>query len=100
RRFSRSAIVACTTPFRSAERECADLSLVLTARGIEHRQLGDTRGHLLLVVPASSARAAGEEIAAYRSEHAVPPAPPPPLRKHPGDRKSTRLNSSHVKISY
>ena len=68
----------------ASERECADLSLVLTARGIEHRQLGDTRGHLLLVVPASSARAAGEEIAAYRSEHAVPPATPPPLRKHPG----------------
>src|SRR5690554_7336602 len=31
----------------------------------------------------------------------APPAAPPPGRRHPlPDRKSTRLNSSHVRISY
>src|SRR5215475_14943516 len=29
-----------------------------------------------------------------------PPPPPPGWTPSPGDRKSTRLNSSHVKISY
>src|SRR5436309_6007012 len=32
--------------------------------------------------------------------HAAPQAPPPEWRNDVVDRKSTRLNSSHVKISY
>jgi membrane associated rhomboid family serine protease len=51
------------------ERGCAELALVLTARGIEHRRvLGP--GGWELHVPAASARRAAEELAAYRAENA------------------------------
>src|SRR5690606_37466878 len=67
-----------------SERECADLSLVLTARGIRHQRIADTRGLLLLVVQAVDARIAGDEIAAYRAERETVPAQPPELGNHPG----------------
>ena len=67
-----------------SERECAELSLVLTACGIDHRRVFDGSGFFLLVVPAADARRASDEIAAYRAEHAAPPPPPPPLREYPG----------------
>ena len=67
-----------------SERECADLSLVLTARGIRHQRIADTRGLLLLVVQAVDARIAGDEIAAYRAERETVPAQPPALGNHPG----------------
>ncbi|HEX6994784.1 MAG TPA: rhomboid family intramembrane serine protease [Gammaproteobacteria bacterium] len=68
-----------------SERDCAELSLVLTARGIEHRRIADGSGFFLLVVPAADARRAGDEIRAYRAEHAAAPPPmPPPLREHAG----------------
>ena len=56
----------------ASERASAELSLVLTARGIDHRRIADTRGLFLLIVPAASARLAADEIAAYSAEHATP----------------------------
>lgn len=67
-----------------SERKCAELSLVLTARGIEHRRVADSRGQFLLLVSAANAPAAAGEIAAYEAEHSAAPSPPPPLRSHPG----------------
>lgn len=66
-----------------SERECADLSLVLTARGIEHRPVADTRGQFMLVVSPADAQLAADEIAAYNAERPAASAPPPPLRHHP-----------------
>src|SRR5689334_24862549 len=42
------------------------------------------------------------DLLAHGPRHAVqhPAAHPPPQRRHGGDRKSTRLNSSHSSISY
>ncbi len=68
----------------ASERTSAELSLVLTARGIDHRRIADTRGLFLLIVPASAARIAADEIAAYNAEHATAPTPPPALGHHPG----------------
>lgn len=67
-----------------SESEGAELSLVLTARGIEHWRFFDGSGSFLLVVSAADARRASDEIAAYRAEHTAPPPSPPPLREHPG----------------
>jgi membrane associated rhomboid family serine protease len=67
-----------------SERECADVSLVLTARGIPHQRIADTRGLLLLVVPAAAERMAGDEIAAYRAERETAPVPAPALGNYPG----------------
>lgn len=68
-----------------SERDLAELSLVLTARGIEHWRVSDGSGLFLLIVRAREAERAGDEIRAYQSERAVPQPPaPPPLREHPG----------------
>ena len=53
----------------ATERGCAELALVLTARGIEHRRVLGASGWELQV-PAGSARRAAEELAAYRAENA------------------------------
>lgn len=67
-----------------SERECAELSLVLTARGIAHRRLPGEHGEWLLAVAARDAREAADEVEAYRAEHAAPPPPPPALGNFPG----------------
>lgn len=67
-----------------SEREYAELSLVLTARGIEHRRLFEPPRGWALAVRASDRAGAEDEIASYRAEHAVAPAPPPPLAHHAG----------------
>jgi membrane associated rhomboid family serine protease len=51
------------------ERRCAELALVLTARGIEHQKLNAGDGWKLLVAAANAERAM-VEIAAYRVENA------------------------------
>ncbi|MFS8609418.1 MAG: rhomboid family intramembrane serine protease [Gammaproteobacteria bacterium] len=65
-----------------SEREYAELSLVLTARGIEHQRLV-VPGGWAIAVAAEDRRSAGDEIASYRAEHAAAPAPPPPVARHP-----------------
>src|SRR5690606_27484852 len=52
--------------------------------GIGHRGVADWGGQFRLVVSAADAPAAAGEIAAYEAEHSAAPAPPPPLRSHPG----------------
>ncbi len=59
-------VVVATAP---NERRCAELSLVLTARGLEHRKLAGSGGWQLWV-PAASAPQAAAELAAYRAENA------------------------------
>src|SRR5690554_7136595 len=67
-------------------------------------QVGAIPGHLLLTVSQGSGRhhinlKTPARIAAelgYQAGH----APVPPQNQHTVDRKSTRLNSSHVRISY
>ncbi|HEX7081092.1 MAG TPA: rhomboid family intramembrane serine protease [Gammaproteobacteria bacterium] len=66
-----------------SERELAELALVLTARGIEHRRLLGARGEWLLAVPSAQAGDAARELAAYRAERR-PAEPLPPLRALPG----------------
>lgn len=51
------------------ERRCAELALVLTARGLEHRTLRGF-GRWELVVPAALADEAVRELAAYSAENA------------------------------
>jgi rhomboid protease GluP len=53
------------------ERRCAELALVLTARGIDSERVATVAGWQLLV-RASNAAAAVAELAAYRSENARP----------------------------
>ena len=67
----------------NTEREWAELALVLTARGIEHRRLNSPRGQWELAVPASDARPAVDEIEAYRVERSRPVTAPAPLRDLP-----------------
>jgi rhomboid protease GluP len=67
-----------------SEREYAELSLVLTARGIAHFRLVGRFGEWALAVQAGDRRSAEAEIASYRAEHADVPAPPPPLEHHQG----------------
>lgn len=62
----------------SSEQRGAELSLVLTASGIEHRLVA-APGEWLLVVPQSRAEMAAAELAAYRAEHSQPAAPAPPI---------------------
>src|SRR5690606_39365735 len=52
--------------------------------GIGHRGVADWGGQFRLVVSAADAPAAAGEIAAYEAEQSAAPAPPPPLRSHPG----------------
>src|SRR5690606_40082095 len=52
----------------------------------------DLQDHVAPVAPAPSAPAVAPAFA--------PLAPPAAFASAPADRKSTRLNSSHVKISY
>lgn len=66
-----------------SEREFSELSLVLTARGIDHRRLS-VPGGWVLAVAAGDSRIADEEISSYRAERGAAPAPPPPLALHPG----------------
>ncbi|MBN1237075.1 MAG: rhomboid family intramembrane serine protease [Gammaproteobacteria bacterium] len=65
-----------------SEPQCAELSLVLTASGIEHWRTSAAHGEWLLVVPAAEARRAVAELEAYRAEHARPVEPPPPVPEH------------------
>jgi len=67
----------------ASEREYSELSLVLTARGIDHRRVL-VPGGWALAVAAADHRSADEEISSYRAEHATAPAPPPPLARHSG----------------
>ena len=67
----------------NTEREWAELALVLTARGIEHRRLSGPRGAWELAVPAAQARHAVDELEAYRVERSRPVAAPAPLRDFP-----------------
>src|SRR5690606_6726303 len=53
------------------------------------------------VSPSRTAGAGGGVPAGFRAQVGALPAPPPtPALTSAPDRKSTRLNSSHVKISY
>lgn len=67
-----------------SEREYADLSLVLTASGIDNRRIGIAPGQWALVVRAADRQIAEEEIASYRAERRVVSPPPPPLPEYPG----------------
>lgn len=67
-----------------SERECAELELVLTARGIAYRRVPGARGERLLAVPSAQASAAADELEAYRTEHAQRPAAPAPRREFTG----------------
>jgi membrane associated rhomboid family serine protease len=53
------------------ERRCAELALVLSARGLDHLKTRSFQGWHLSV-PASSAASAAAELAAYRVENARP----------------------------
>lgn len=65
------------------DRQCSELSLVLTARGIEHARAFDG-GDWVLVTARADAGVAASEIAAYTRERTRPPEPPPPpLAHHP-----------------
>src|SRR5690606_41938032 len=92
RLLSRSTLSPYTTLFRSPRDQRPD----------EHRRQpgGDRRarrGHLEPARPGAHARRRPPARGAERGVVAAAVLPPRPVRR---DRKSTRLNSSHVKISY
>src|SRR5207249_10777715 len=70
-------------------RRSSDLNLAVPHQVLGARELvGEHRSHQVLRVHALERR--GHLLAAARAQHG----------ERPGDRKSTRLNSSHVSISY
>lgn len=60
------------------EAQWAELSLVLTASGIEHWRIPAAQGGWQLLVRAADAARASGELRAYRAEHEHPAAAPPP----------------------
>ena len=64
-----------------SEPQSAELSLVLTASGIEHRRTPGPQGGWLLVVPAAEAARAAAELRAYQAEHTDRPQPAPPVEE-------------------
>lgn len=69
----------------TSDREYAELSLVLTASGIDNRQVFIAPGQWALIVRAADRGRAEAEIASYRAEHQrTAPEPSPPLPEHPG----------------
>src|SRR3989442_5719571 len=87
RRPPRSTLFPYTTLFRSLH--VRDLSIA------NARILTEAALTIATVVPPRA-----EEVAAPTPEAAVEVAEPELIRKVREDRKSTRLNSSHVRISY
>src|SRR5207249_9551234 len=87
--------LSLTTLFRSHEAG-ARLVLLMTPAGQVLAQSGFARA-----VDVMSAAALGSAIMASTTELARQLGQPPfAALNHQGDRKSTRLNSSHVSISY
>src|SRR5690606_41409052 len=88
RRSPRSSLFPYTTFFRSvADRVRGALAHAPEIAGSDLPGPGDTREHVVRVLPVD------EEASAVLAGPCLDPVPG-------RDRKSTRLNSSHVKISY
>src|SRR3989454_7926681 len=85
RRLPRSTLFPYTTLFRSARAEIEAL----------------LRGTALAGSPVFALSSInGDDVPALRAHLEAVAASPPPARAADGDRKSRRLNSSHLVISY
>src|SRR3712207_9102194 len=98
RRPPRSTLFPYTTLFRSADLELPELRLALLVEQlvVRHDQVG-VRGR----AQAAQVDAPPTQLVDLRREHdRVHDHPVADRAQLPGDRKSTRLNSSHANISY
>src|SRR5690606_41419729 len=89
-RRARPTLLPYTTLFRSEGGAAAHEAVVAT-RGLEREPVAQLPGHLVGMAAVDLPERLGAALAKSTQQRPRPPV---------GDRKSTRLNSSHVKISY